>query len=141
MHLCKKCDKKFERRSHLARHLSIVHQTKAASKAGADQKSRKEPSECRLPGDHWPRSQQVVVATGQAGDIIPWSSDENLLLLAPSGICGVHVPEQWRTSMVMGILGITKETLRGVQRSAGPQLDKLQEEMLAVLRRYRSPAE
>ena len=136
MHHCKKCDKKFERRPRLARHMSIKHPTKEASKSGASEKRQKKPQR-----DRWPRSQQIVVATGEAGDLLPWGSDENLLLLAPSGVCGVRVPKTWTASMVLGIMGITKEMLRAVQRSSGPQLVKMQEEMVAVLRRYQSPAE
>ena len=143
MHLCKQCGKKFERRQHLARHRSNVHPPKDANgdntRAQGSKKDRKRPHGDELPGDYWPSSQQVVVATGQAGDLLPWSSQDNIMLLAPSAVCGVLVPRNWTSSMACGIMGVSRKTLRGIRKCSGPQLERLQKELRAVLRRYQQP--
>ena len=98
MHVCKLCGKKFERRQHLARHRNQVHPPKNTDGnhtcAQGSERDRKQPRRDEFPGDYWPSSQQVVVATGQAGDLLPWSSQNNLMLLAPSAVCGVLVPQE-----------------------------------------------
>ena len=146
MHVCKLCGKKFERRQHLAHHRNQVHPPKNTDGndtcAQGSERDRKQPRRDEFPGDYWPSSQQVVVATGQAGDLLPWSSQNNLMLLAPSAVCGVLVPKNWTSSMVCGIMGISRKTLKGIRKCSGPQLEKMQEELRAVLRRYQqSPAE
>ena len=146
MHVCKLCGKKFERRQHLARHRNQVHPPKNTDGnhtcAQGSERDRKQPRRDEFPGDYWPSSQQVVVATGQAGDLLPWSSQNNLMLLAPSAVCGVLVPKNWTSSMVCGIMGISRKTLKGIRKCSGPQLEKMLEELRAVLRRYQqSPAE
>ena len=146
MHVCKLCGKKFERRQHLARHRNQVHLPKNTDGnhtcAQGSERDRKQPRRDEFPGDYWPSSQQVVVATGQAGDLLPWSSQNNLMLLAPSAVCGVLVPKNWTSSMVCGIMGISRKTLKGIRKCLGPQLEKMLEELRAVLRRYQqSPAE
>lgn len=146
MHVCKLCGKKFERRQHLARHRNQVHSPKNTDGnhtcAQGSKRDRKQPRRDEFPGDYWPSSQQVVVATGQAGNLLPWSSQNNLMLLAPSAVCGVLVPKKWTSSMVCGIMGIKRETLKGIRKCSGPQLEKMLEELRAVLRRYQqSPAE
>ena len=146
MHVCKLCGKKFERRQHLARHRNQVHPPKNTDGnhtcARGSKRDRKQPRRDEFPGDYWPSSQQVVVATGQAGDLLPWSSQNNLMLLAPSAVCGVLVPKNWTSSMVCGIMGISRKTLKGIRKCSGPQLEKMLEELRAVLRRYQqSPAE
>ena len=146
MHVCKLCGKKFERCQHLARHRNQVHPPKNTDGnhtcAQGSERDRKQPRRDEFPGDYWPSSQQVVVATGQAGDLLPWSSQNNLMLLAPSAVCGVLVPKNWTSSMVCGIMGISQKTLKGIRKCSGPQLEKMLEELRAVLRRYQqSPAE
>lgn len=146
MHVCKLCGKRFERRQHLARHRNQVHPPKNTDGnhtcAQGSERDRKQPRRDEFPGDYWPSSQQVVVATGQAGDLLPWSSQNNLMLLGPSAVCGVLVPKNWTSSMVCGIMGISRETLKGIRKCSGPQLEKMLEELRAVLRRYQqSPAE
>ena len=145
MHICKQCGKKFEHRQHLARHRSKVHPPSRPDTTGdttrtqGSKESRKRPHEDELPGDYWPGSQQLVIATGQAGDLLPWSSQDNIMLLAPSAVCGVLVPRKWTSVMACGILGVSRRTLRGIRKSSGPQLETLQEELKAVLRRYQQP--
>lgn len=145
MHLCKQCGKKFKRRQHLARHRSKVHPHPSTdtnggtTRAQGSKENRKRTHEDELPGDYWPSSQQVVIATGQAGDLLPWSSEDNIMLLAPSAICGVLVPKKWTSAMACGIMGVSRKTLRGIRKSAGPQLETLQKELRAVLRRYQQP--
>ena len=146
MHVCKLCGKKFERRQHLARNRNQVHPPKNTDGnhtcAQGSERDRKQLRRDEFPGDYWPSSQQVVVATGQAGDLLPWSSQNNLMLLAPSAVCGVLVPKNWTSSMVCGIMGISRKTLKGIRKCSGPQLEKMLEELRAVLRRYQqSPAE
>ena len=146
MHVCQLSGKKLERRRHLARRCKRTYSPKDTKKADAraqgSKKNPEQPQREERPGDFGPSSQRVVVATGQAGDLLPWSSQNNLMLLAPSAVCGVLVPKNWTSSMVCGIMGISRKTLKGIRKCSGPQLEKMQEELRAVLRRYQqSPGE
>ena len=147
MHICTQCGKKFEQRQHLAHHRSKVHPLSRPDTTGdttptkGSEGSRKRSHEEELPGDYWPDSQQLVIATGKAGDLLPWSSQDNIMLLAPSAVCGVLVPRKWTPAMACGILGVSRRTLRGIRKSSGPQLEALREELKAVLRRYQQPPE
>ena len=119
MHLCKQCGKKFKRRQHLARHRSKVHPPPSTDTNGGTTRAQGSKENCKrthedeLPGDYWPSSQQVVIATGQAGDLLPWSSEDNIMLLAPSAICGVLVPKKWTSAMAVRDHGRFTEDLTG----------------------------
>ena len=144
MPTCKKCGKDFEKRQHLVRHDARVHPPARPDGPG-DAKSTREgegehqqPGDGSLPGDRWP-DQQLVLATGKAGDLLPWSSQNNIMLLGPAAVTGVLVPRKWTPVMALGVLGVTKKKLRGVQRISAPRLKALREELKAVLRHYQQP--
>ena len=147
MHICVQCGKKFEKRQHLARHRGRVHPPSRpdtpedTQSTKESERGHKRPREEGLPGDHWPDSKQLVIATGKAGDLLPWSSQQNIMLLAPSAVCGVLVPRKWTPAMTCGILGVSRRTLRGIRKSSGPNLEALREELKEVLRRYQQPQE
>ena len=143
MHVCTKCGKKFKQRQHLICHNGRVHPDKRPDNL-EDAKSTRRSKEGRkqeLPGDQWPDNQQLVLTTGKAGDLLPWSSQHNVMLLAPSAVCGVLVPKKWTPTMACGILGVSKRTLRGIWKSSGPTLKALWGELKEVLRRYQQPQE
>ena len=146
MHTCAKCGKKFEKRQHLVRHDGRVHPTTrpdSSEDTGSTRENeggRKRPREESLPGDHWP-DKQLVLATGKAGDLLPWSSQHNIMLLAPAAVSGVLVPKKWTPAMACGVMGVSRRTLRGIRRSSAPNLKALREELKAVLRRYQQPQE
>ena len=145
MHVCTKCGKKFKQRQHLIRHNGRVHPDKRpdnlenAKSTRRSKEGRKRQREEELPDDHWPDNQQLVLATGKAGDLLPWSSRHNVMLLAPSAVCGVVVPKKWTSTMACGAMGISKETLRGTRKGSGPTLNALREELKEVLCRYQQP--
>ena len=144
MFVCSKCGKEFEHRRHMFRHRSKVHPDKTVTdpegsepvkqRAGEEGRKRRLEKE-GLPGDQWPAKQQLVLTTGNTGDILPWSSKHNIMLLAPSAVCGVIVPRKWTPTMACGALGISRETLKETRKSSGPTLNTLREELVEALRR------
>lgn len=140
MVVCLKCGKEFEHRRHLFRHLRQVHQDtdggnpKDSAPSGENSRKRRRTEDHTLPGDYWPTEKQLVITTGGPGDLIPWSQQHNLMLLAPSAVCGVMVPRGWSPATACGVLGVNRETLRGTRRSAGPILSALLEELKEACR-------
>ena len=146
---CLYCKKEFEQRAHLLRHIRRVHRNKPSDTPTESEPTRKDSGETpskrqrtaehALPGDHWPAEEQLVITTGGPGDLVPWSRDHNLMLLTPSAVCGVVVPRGWTPAMAFSILGVSRETLRGTQRSAGPTLSTLWKDLTAACRQACQP--
>ena len=52
-----------------------------------------------------------VMMVGKAGDVIPWGRESNLLLLAPTSVCGLLIPKWWPKPLVHRYLGMEKQEL------------------------------
>ena len=124
MFKCERCSKVFEKRPRLLRHVSTVHAEKRERKRGAPESagaaernsaeggSNKKQKLTQQPlGDRWPE-QQLVVVTGTAGDVLPWSSRQDMMFLAPVVVCGVAIPRGWNSRSACGLLGLDPDCLR-----------------------------
>ena len=149
MYKCEHCNREFGKRLHLLRHVNKVHAEKKGKKREApeatgaedhtstgESSSKTRKIEQKPLGDRWPE-QQLVVVTGTAGDILPWSSQQDMMILAPAVMCGVAIPRGWNSRSACGLLGIDPSCLRRTRQSSHPTYDALRRELKEVLDRYR----
>ena len=148
MYACEKCKKEFNKRLHLLRHVQQVHAVRKGTKreapeaTEADENASKSNSKARKMeqkplGDRWPK-QQLVMLTGTVGDIVPWSSQQDMMLLAPAVLCAVAIPRGWNSKSACGLMGVDARQLRRARQSSHPTYDTLREELQTVLDCYRS---
>ena len=103
---------------HLLRHVNTVHAsrkgqkreapdaTEAEDRDGSSESSSKmKKTEQKPLGDRWPE-QQLVMVTGTIGDILPWSSRQDLMVLAPTVMCAVAIPRGWNSRSACGLWGV-----------------------------------
>ena len=128
MFSCKLCDKKKgTKKRNLKRHHLTVHQkTKTECSACGKRfcrsdylkehqlkctgnKGRSEEVKPTLPGDQLESDTRVLFA-GKAGDILPWSSESNILLLATTAVRGVLLPKWYPPNLAHWYLGLDKPT-------------------------------
>ena len=109
MKTCKICNKQFVRPRNLRRHQEEVHhkikwKCQVCSKEFGRAESLKrhqashERNDMHLLGDRF-TTQRFLLAAGKVGDILPWSSSENVMLIAPSAVCGITIPRSWSRAM------------------------------------------
>ena len=149
MFTCDKCQKVFNYKKNLKRHKEQVHDgltwpctrcDKTFSRAATLKKHMGAHEDKKLPGDHY-RQQQYLLAAGKVGDLFPWSSTHNLLLVAPSTVCGLMVPVTWTRGMACSLMGVRLEELREVCKETAPTVSRLSEEMGEILKQARQPPE
>ena len=150
MYECEHCNREFKKRLHLLRHVHKVHAEKKGNKreapeaTGAEDRTSTGESSSKTRkidqkplGDRWPE-QQLVVVTGTVGDILPWSSQQDMMILAPAVMCAVAIPRGWNSRSACGLLGVDPSQLRRIRQSSHPTYDALRKELQEVLNRYRS---
>lgn len=154
-HKCQECGREFNHRRNMVRHLRSVHQKLTAKcnicgksfnrndyltkhmkqhtpktdtvKPQMDQEATK--SEKGLPGDQYPSDKKVVMMIGKGGDMIPWSENEKLLLLAPTAVCGVLVPRKMPRDLAASVLRIDEKDFKDQQERMHPVLDEVQSQL------------
>ena len=149
MYVCEKCKKEFNKRLHLLRHVQQVHTVRKGAKREASEateaddhgnvgesNSKARKTEQKPLGDRWPK-QQLVMLTGTIGDILPWSSQQDMMLLAPAVLCTVAIPRGWNSKSACGLMGVDARQLRRARQSSHPTYDTLREELQTVLDCYR----
>lgn len=150
MYVCEQCEKEFNKRLHVLRHVQRVHAVRKGTKREASEatetdghgnvgasSSKARKTEQKSLGDRWPK-QQLVVLTGTIGDILPWSSQQDMMLLAPAILCAVAIPRGWNSKSACGLMGVDARQLRRARQSSHPTYDTLREELQEVLDCYRS---
>ena len=150
MYECESCHKEFKKRLHLLRHVNTVHVSRKGHKREASdatevedpddssaRSSKMKKTEQTLLGDRWPE-QQLMMVTGTIGDILPWSSQQDLMVLAPSIMCAVAIPKGWNSKSACGLWGIDKLQLKLARHSSHHTYDTLQKEMQNVMNSYRT---
>ena len=150
MYVCEQCEKEFNKRLHLLRHVQRVHAVRKGTKREASEateaddhgnvgesNSKARTTEQKPLGDRWPK-QQLVMLTGTIGDILPWSSQQDMMLLAPAVLCAVAIPRGWNSKSACGLMGVDARQLRRARQSSHPTYDTLREELRTVLDCYRS---
>ena len=147
MFVCEQCKKEFNKRLHVLRHVQRVHAVRKGTKREATEadghgdegasSSKARKAEQKPLGDRWP-TQQLVVLTGNIGDVLPWSSKQDMMLLAPAVLCAVAIPRGWNSKSACGLMGVDAQQLRRARQSSHPTYDTLLEELQKVLDCYRS---
>lgn len=150
MYECESCHKEFKKRLHLLRHVNTVHAsrkgqkreapdaTEAEDRDGSSESSSKmKKTEQKPLGDRWPE-QQLVMVTGTIGDILPWSSRQDLMVLAPTVMCAVAIPRGWNSRSACGLWGVDPVQLRKARQSSHHTYDTLRKELQEVMNSYRS---
>ena len=80
----------------------------------------------------------VVSYVGGVGDVIPWTAERSLLLLAPAAVCGVLVPSQWPRPLSQALLGMDAGILRELQGRQYPLLEECRQMMAESQERVRA---
>ena len=81
-------------------------------------------------GSLYPATENKVISVlRQTGDVLPWSATENLLLLAPTAICGVRVPRKLPSNVAASMIGVDIDHLRSQRTQMHPLLGEIREYM------------
>ena len=143
MKTCKICNKQFVRPRNLRRHQEKVHdkikwKCQVCSKEFGRAESLKrhqashERNDMHLLGDRF-TTQRFLLAAGEVGDILPWSSSENVMLIAPSAVCGITIPRSWSRAMACRLLHVTPESLRQAGAETAPTAQRIHTELTALI--------
>ena len=144
MKSCKFCKKSFPQQRNLTRHMRSVHGhvlwkcPRCGQECGRADQLRRHlydhgvTAPGLLPGDQYAPS-KVIMATGNTGEIIPWSTTHNLLLVTPMTVCGVVVPRAWDQKLACAMLRIPPASLREARSREAPTTMKLHQEMQQVV--------
>lgn len=112
---CKICGREFARKNNMKRHKKSVH-----DRIRADTTTRK--NESTTAPERPPDGPRAVVLTKTAGDLVPWTGNNNLLLLSPAVICGIVVPRNWSSDTARGMAGLDRNLLQQYRRHFHPVL-------------------
>ena len=159
-HICEICSKSFGLRKNLLRHKRSVHEKikYSCNKCGrtfarSDYLQRHvrhhedgKATEARptYPGnlvDHDRAATHVTVAA-QVGDVVPWTADTNVLLVAPAVLCGLQFPSWWSRTMALQYLHLnegTIQTLRMAQHAVVGEMRERAEQARSWAEEQRTP--
>ena len=87
---CNQCGQTFARNDYLQRH--VKHHVRHHVRHHEDRKATEATYLGNLVDHDWAATHMTVAA--QVGDVVPWTADTNLLLVAPV-LCGLQFPFWW----------------------------------------------